>query len=417
MMQSSWHEKVEQVRRLWRLPQLVGISRETERRLGALEDRLAALQHGLGAIGPHLAAQQRCLEAMERRFDAQQCGLEAVDHRLAEQQRYLEVMRYDLAHETGCRNAEYARAAEFQQCLEKRLLGLRACFDRSESELQGVKHATALIQRATVDLQTESRRVAVQTEDCLRDLITLALGRVHIPQLIVQLQSDHPVAAESPDHYAPRGTARDNTRHQRFVRRCEQHYHNICHLDIGCAGGGLVWDFAVRGHRSVGIEGSDFSLKSCRAEWRTIPDRLFTADITQPFGLYSAEGERLLFNIITAWEVFEHIPPHRVSATIGHLLASLASDGILVCSIATFVDVDETTGVVYHQTVRSRDWWIDQFGLHGLAPVDGLFEVEDFVRGSGNPSASDWDVRSDPEMGFHLVLQYRQEVASSARRQ
>jgi hypothetical protein len=55
-------------------------------------------------------------------------------------------------------------------------------------------------------------------------------------------------------------------------------------MDLGCSGGGLVFDFLLRGHTAVGIEGSDFSQKSQRAEWRLLNQcNLLTADITKPF--------------------------------------------------------------------------------------------------------------------------------------
>ena len=292
--------------------------------------------------------------------------------------------------------------------LEVRLEKLEQCSEVSlrdiQSRLNGLEHGNSTIHRTTAEIQRESRRTAIQTEDCLRDLIELVLGRAWVPRLDLRLQAAHQVADSSPDHYAPRGTANDNTRHLRFVRRCEQHYSEIRHMDVGCAGGGLVWDFTIRGHWSVGIEGSDFNLRNQRAEWRTIPDRLFTADITRPFALCDREGNHVLFNVITAWETFEHIPTNQVRTTIQNLAANLAQDGTMVCSIATFVDRDENTGIVYHQTVKEREWWVNEFASCKLKPVEGLFDVDDFVRGSGNPRAYDWDVTLNPELGFHLVL-------------
>ena len=51
-------------------------------------------------------------------------------------------------------------------------------------------------------------------------------------------------------------------------------------LDIGCSGGGFVRDLLDDGHIAIGLEGSDYSKKSRRAEWAIIPDFLFTADVT-----------------------------------------------------------------------------------------------------------------------------------------
>jgi 2-polyprenyl-3-methyl-5-hydroxy-6-metoxy-1,4-benzoquinol methylase len=342
-MALSWRERVLGLRGTWRV--LLRAALTSERRLEEMEPRVEA---GFRETLQIATASARRLEALEQHIEA---GLQEI-----------------------------------------------------HSRLDGIEQRNSVILEAARETQREARRNAIQSDDSLRDLLDLVLGRARVPQLDLQLRATRRVADDSPDHYAPRGTMNDNTRHLRFVRRCERYFPEVRHLDVGCAGGGLVWDFAIRGHLSVGIEGSDFSLRNCRAEWRTIPDRLFTADITQPFELNDGEGRRVLFNVITAWELFEHIPTDLVGTTIQNIAANLAADGMIVCSVATFVDKDESTGVVYHQTVKERAWWIDAFASHGLTTVEDLFDVEDFVRGSGNPRASDWNVRSNPEMGFHLVL-------------
>nr|WP_248311596.1 methyltransferase domain-containing protein [Bosea sp. ASV33] len=196
---------------------------------------------------------------------------------------------------------------------------------------------------------------------------------------------------------------RDNTRHRRFVQRSEEIFgRKVKHLDIGCAGGGLVWDFTIAGNLSIGIEGSDYSRRNSRAEWGTIPDRLFTADVCYPFEV-KQDGARVLFDVISAWELFEHIPTDRVDDVITHLLAHLSPEGVVVCSIATFNDIDPATGTNFHQTVKPKAWWEERFSAQGLKPVAGLFEAGDFVRGAGH-SGDDWDARTSPHLGFHLVL-------------
>jgi len=270
-----------------------------------------------------------------------------------------------------------------------------------------------LEQRAQADTQRLAQKISlvdgkldqltIDTADGLGDVIELVL-RDAPPGRKLHADVIRPVALDSPDHYEPRGTKNDNTRHPRFVHRCESLLPSIVHLDIGCAGGGLVWDFTLRGHLSVGIEGSDYSLREQRAEWRIIPNRLFTADISAPFRVLDEEDKPVLFNLVTAWELFEHIPTESVDPVLDNIIANMTPDAMLVCSVATFVDKDDTTGTVYHQTVESREWWLDKFRAKRLEEQVGLFETADFVRGSGNPRADDWDVRKNPEMGFHLAL-------------
>jgi predicted TPR repeat methyltransferase len=74
-------------------------------------------------------------------------------------------------------------------------------------------------------------------------------------------------------------------------------------LDLGCSGGGFVKDCLDDGCLAVGLEGSNYSKNLRRAEWRTIPENLFTADLTTPFQVFSEfpEGEvPLTFDVITA---------------------------------------------------------------------------------------------------------------------
>src|SRR5689334_16808285 len=88
------------------------------------------------------------------------------------------------------------------------------------------------------------------------------------PEKLVDLWCEKTLADDSLDHIEPRGTANDNTHWVPFVARCEAYFgfRDLRYLDLGCAGGGLVFDFAVRRHLAVGLEGSDYSLKRSRAE-------------------------------------------------------------------------------------------------------------------------------------------------------
>ena len=217
------------------------------------------------------------------------------------------------------------------------------------------------------------------------------------------VETDHPVATYSDDAIAPRGAASDNSRSPRFVAACErQKPGRLAHMDLGCAGGGLVHDFITRGHTSVGLEGSDFALKEQLGFWRVIPNNLRTCDITKPFRVKSANGGEARFDFITAWEVLEHIDEPLLSCLLGNIRDHLNDDGHFVASVAQFPDYDAATGHRWHVTLRSREWWFDCMRAHGLAPLSAhAFETDDFVRGVGRKG--DWDVKLNPMRGFHLV--------------
>jgi SAM-dependent methyltransferase len=262
-----------------------------------------------------------------------------------------------------------------------------------------------MLDRADLDAMHVAVRECL---DRLADLESIALRDIAAGPTIV---TDYPVAVMSDDQTFPRGVRSDNSRHPRFVRAVEQLFNRrLRHLDLGCAGGGLVLDFLLRGHDSVGVEGSDFALREQRAEWRTIPGRLFTGDITKPFWFRAADGSRSKFDVMTAWEVLEHIPEAALPGLCDNIRENLADDGIFVASVATFEDRDPVTGAVWHVTLKPRDWWMETFASHGLEARDGCFHARDYVRGTGNPrvgpsGAWDWDVERDPELGFHVTLE------------
>jgi glycosyltransferase involved in cell wall biosynthesis/SAM-dependent methyltransferase len=218
------------------------------------------------------------------------------------------------------------------------------------------------------------------------------------------LQTDKPVAIDSPDHLAPRGTKNDNSRNRLFNRKLEALFirRPLRILDVGCAGGGFVKDCLDDGHHAVGLEGSDYSKMARRAEWATIPDHLFTCDITVPFILRAPDSTAALFDAITGWELMEHIRTEDVSKVVDNLLAHLAPGGVLVFSIADFPDADG--GVNYHQTVRPREWWIDTFAALGLAHHPALVDYfrHDWIRGPYQGSQS-----------FHVVLTRSAEAVPS----
>ena len=230
--------------------------------------------------------------------------------------------------------------------------------------------------------------------------------------------TDYKVAIDSWDHIQPRGAANDNTRCPWFVSSIESVFvdRTINYLDLGCAGGGLVFDFLLQGHRAIGIEGSDYLKRTKGGHWLIIPDNLFTADITKPFEIRKRGASTATFEVITAMEVMEHIPEDAIPKLMSNIHKHLADDGVFCCSIATFPDFDPETGAVWHVTLKEKSWWINQFEEGGFrVDTTGMINPRHFPRGTGNLLAgygADNDFIKDPNLGFHLVLRKNNGVLS-----
>ncbi len=221
-----------------------------------------------------------------------------------------------------------------------------------------------------------------------------------------RLETDHPVAISSNDTKFPRGCKNDNSIAPRFNRKLYQLFKGakpLRVLDLGCAGGGFVRSLLDDGHFGVGLEGSDYPLINQTGEWSTISNHLFTCDVTKPFRLADRDTDQpLLFDAITAWEVMEHIPDEALPRLIENLDGHLAPGGLLLFSIATFLDWDYQTGVVWHVTVKPRTWWEDRFADLGFEVEDEHpFGKDDWLRGSGQ-CRGDW--HEDDGLGFHIAL-------------
>jgi len=220
----------------------------------------------------------------------------------------------------------------------------------------------------------------------------------------VRVVTQKPVAYDSPDHMQPRGTILDNNVNLAFnAKLCWwMSTAQMRVLDLGCAGGGFVKSILDHGGLAIGIEGCDRSKLAERAEWATIPDRLFTADITEPFRVVEVAEDgtqRLLpFTVITAWEVLEHLRKDQLAGVARNITEHLAPHGVAIMSISPNEEIID--GVRLHQTVESKGWWVAKFSELGFEHHEAVLKYfgDDWVRGGENAPGS-----------FHLVMTRRSE--------
>ena len=217
----------------------------------------------------------------------------------------------------------------------------------------------------------------------------------------IRLRAEREVAFKSPDHLVPWGTRRDNSRNPRFNQKLNKLFLGVKGplwlLDLGCSGGGFVKECLDDGWIAVGLEGSDYSKKRRRAEWRTIPEYLFTADITAPFQVYAELEQDSIpakFDVVTSWEVIEHIAEPDLKQVSKNVGRHLKEGGIWVMSVSPNIEIIEGTHL--HQTVQQREWWLGKFQQLGWTHLEGHLKYfhTQFVRGPkyGAPGS------------FHLVL-------------
>lgn len=216
----------------------------------------------------------------------------------------------------------------------------------------------------------------------------------------ILFRCERDVAFDSMDHMFPWGTLRDNSCNRRFNRKLYNLFPKKRHirvLDLGCSGGGFVRSCIEDGHFAIGLEGSDWSKKMKRAEWATIPDFLFTCDITRNFEIMLEWDERrelLEFDVVTSWDVMEHIHEERLPDVAGNVSRHLAPDGLWISSIDPYEDIVDEVNL--HSTMHGKQWWIDRFREYGFVHREEYVRYfnTQFVRGP----------KYDAPDSFHLVL-------------
>jgi SAM-dependent methyltransferase len=216
----------------------------------------------------------------------------------------------------------------------------------------------------------------------------------------IVVKTEREVACASPDHLSPWGTKENNSTNRRFNDKLYRLYprqQQLKVLDMGCSGGGFVRSCIDDGCFAIGIEGSDYSKRHRRAEWRAIPECLFTCDVTGEFEILSGTSDMLQpvhFDVVTCWEMIEHIAEPDISKVAANVKRHLAPGGIWIMSVSPNEEIIH--GARLHQTVKPKSWWIGKFaelGFEHSEPYVCYFNTQ-FIRGP----------KYNGPGSFHLVL-------------
>lgn len=135
-------------------------------------------------------------------------------------------------------------------------------------------------------------------------------------------------------------------------------------LELGCGWGGMRVFYEVRGiHAYLGIDINPVAFKES-------PYIVAAPTHYRCLNLQSPMDLRAKFDIITCFEVLEHIPKQRVDTVLATISRHMNSDSLFLgtASLNSALDV--------HVLVKEREWWLRRFAGHGMSPDPRSSELE-----------------------------------------
>lgn len=210
---------------------------------------------------------------------------------------------------------------------------------------------------------------------------------------MIKVETDFPIA-DCNDSLFPHGAKNDNNTSVELIQEIRGYFKSVPSiLDLGCAGGQFIVDCLNTDlcYWAVGLDGSDYNIKIKHPNWKLYGgENLFTCDISRPFNIVndydtdcnSSSENPLKFDLISAWEVIEHIKFNSLKIFFDNIYKHLKLGGIFIGSISTVPDV--VNGISYHHTVFSEDYWKtvllksrpDGLLNHGLELIDYPFKAK-----------------------------------------
>lgn len=124
-------------------------------------------------------------------------------------------------------------------------------------------------------------------------------------------------------------------------------------LDLGCAHGEMVANFINDGHYAIGIDGC-YKYSTDSYWWLKYPINFFVCDLGRPFEIVDDSNNRVIFDLITSWECFEHIKTDDVDILLSNIYNHTSEESMFVGSIGK-------TKESVHRTLKNREWWNEKF--------------------------------------------------------
>lgn len=117
-------------------------------------------------------------------------------------------------------------------------------------------------------------------------------------------------------------------------------------LDLGCAGGKLILDISKNKKTDIciGLDGSVGVYK--QKSWSSGKNKnvLRNADLSKEFFIEYETGERVIFDVITAWELVEHFYENELETFFTNVYNHLSDEGVFIGSAANYPDVRDENG-------------------------------------------------------------------------
>lgn len=210
--------------------------------------------------------------------------------------------------------------------------------------------------------------------------------------MVFKVETEWPIALDSPDHLNPLGTMQDNHGGKLFIDDFINWFKNnrnqgqpingreLSVADLGCSGGQLIKEWLEITDNAIGLEGSDWSVNHRRANWPSLHNKnLFTCDVSRDYTIKN-NGQLYQCDLISAWEVLEHISTDRLPTFFDNIHKHLKSGGVFLGSASNHSDTGRGS-LELHQSRFTYDQWVNKyFPQDKFAVVKYPFEKSRAVR-------------------------------------